>query len=257
MLDNYIKNMRWFKHLIESGDDPDIGTIMAKLGFKGYYLFFRTIEIMSREFSVQNPGKNTFNFNWFLQRFTRTVRKKDLISFLNLCQELKDSEGRSRISYKIIGDKIELNCPKLKDLADKYTEEMMRSERVEWEVKGQSVGSKRAVKGKLLDIPSTSTSSSIYYSTINDIRNITDTPFDDYDLKLLEVLYKLGYKLKRGKEKEMSDWLDDLNKEFDDVNIQQELKKFYDWWSDSRRKIKNYKNSLRNWLINARRFAKK
>lgn len=112
--------MKWFKHLTASGSDPDIGSIVDEFGFKGYYLFFRTVEVMSIEFDVENPGKNTFNFHWFLDQFPRKIDRKTLINFLNSTQK------KRRIYYSLNGKDIHLNCPKLKDLTDEYTEKIVR-----------------------------------------------------------------------------------------------------------------------------------
>lgn len=112
--------MKWFKHLTASGSDPDIGAVIDEFGFKGYYLFFRTVEVMSIEFDVENPGKNTFNFHWFLDQFPRKIDRKTLINFLNSTQK------KRRIYYSLNGKDIHLNCPKLKDLTDEYTEKIVR-----------------------------------------------------------------------------------------------------------------------------------
>ena len=116
--------MRWFKHLVASGDDPDIGAIMSKFGFKGYYLFFRTLEIMSDEFNIENPGEKTFNFQWFLGRFPRRIDKKTLINFLDFCQ---NSLEKPRIIYNLNGKNLHVNFPKLKELTDDYTARVVRS----------------------------------------------------------------------------------------------------------------------------------
>lgn len=107
--------MKWFKHLTASGSDPDIGELMDEIGFEGYYLFFRTIEIMSTEFNIDNPGQNLFNFGWFLSQFSRKITKKKLINFLEITSKNK------RIFYSMNGKFIHLNCPKLKNLTDEYT----------------------------------------------------------------------------------------------------------------------------------------
>ena len=116
--------MRWFKHLTASGTDPDIGAIMDEFGFIGYFLFFRTLEVMSIEFDEENPGKNEFNFNWFLNQFPRNVGRKKILTFLNFCQ---GSLKKKRIIYSLNGSKIFLNCPKLKELTDDYTTRLIRS----------------------------------------------------------------------------------------------------------------------------------
>lgn len=111
--------MKWFKHISDSGHDKDIGELLSLFGSDGYYLFFRTIEIMSREFSVENPGKISINFHFFLSEF-RKISKNKLLKFLEI------TNRRRRIYYKIEGDIIHLNCPKLKELCDEYTDKMIK-----------------------------------------------------------------------------------------------------------------------------------
>jgi len=111
--------MKWFKHLVDSGDDPDIGVIIGKFGFEGYYLFFRTLEIMAREFDVESPAENVFDFGWFSSRLRREISEKTIVDFFELTSKLK------RIFYAIENHEIWLNCPKLKELADEYTTKLL------------------------------------------------------------------------------------------------------------------------------------
>jgi hypothetical protein len=109
--------MKWFKHLVDSGDDPDIDDAINVFGPAGYYIFFRILEIMSREFDIKNPGMNTFSV-LYLKRKLRCSWKRTL-SVLRFYQEKK------RIFFELSDDgrldKIKLNCPKLKELTDEYT----------------------------------------------------------------------------------------------------------------------------------------
>lgn len=113
--------MRWFKHLVDSGDDPDVGAIIDKFGPRGYYMFFRTLEIMSREFNIHDPGKNTFQFKWLLRRYNCKIGAILLTNFFRYTSKL------GRIKSRFNKDIIHLYCPKLKDLADEYTEKLLRN----------------------------------------------------------------------------------------------------------------------------------
>jgi len=128
--------MKWFKHLTASGTDPDIGAIVDKFGFKGYYLFFRTLEIMSTELSVENPAENSFNFHWFLDQFSRKIDRKTLLNFFDFTSKI------GRIYYTLNGKTITIKCPKLKDLTDEYTDKMMKQKSG---VNRDSIGSKSGV----------------------------------------------------------------------------------------------------------------
>lgn len=139
--------MLWFKHLVDSGDDPDIGTIMSKFGSQGYYMFFRTLEIMGREFDIRNPGKNTFNFEWLLGRYRCRIGAKTLQDFFKLTTKLK------RIKCRINRDKIFLYCPKLKELADEYTNKQLKKLGIEsGQESGQNPSQRSRNKNKKEDI---------------------------------------------------------------------------------------------------------
>jgi hypothetical protein len=144
--------MKWFKHLVDSGDDPDIGAIVSKFGAKGYYLFFRTLEVMAREFDPDHPGENTFDKRWFLQRFYAVSTRFRLQSFFAFTTELH------RIEYREEGENVHLTCYKLKDLTDEYTGKMMAK------VSGQNPDTNRDIVG----IPSPSPSSSKIKSKIKE-----------------------------------------------------------------------------------------
>ncbi|HUX79451.1 MAG TPA: hypothetical protein VMW10_06895 [Alphaproteobacteria bacterium] len=158
--------MKWFKHLVGSGHDPDIGLLETELGFKGYYLFFRTLEIMSREFDVENPGKNRFAFQWFLSQFSRKIDKKTILKFLEITKKTH------RIYYKMNGKKLYLNCPKLKKLCDKYTEDTLRE------------------KEKLIisEIEPTSQESSKHRLKIIDNKNLSKDKCTEIDFTLTNLL---------------------------------------------------------------------
>ena len=114
--------MKWFKHISDSGDDPDIDDAITLFGYCGYYIFWRTLEVMAREFDIYNPGQNVFTLSFF---------KSKLRSNLGHFSEVLDFfQKKHRIYFKFFNrDGIKyiwLNCPKLKDLCDSFTERMIR-----------------------------------------------------------------------------------------------------------------------------------
>jgi len=111
--------VRWFKHLVESGSDPDIGAMMDEFGFKGYYLFFRTLEILGRECDSDNPGVLNGRFSWFLNQYRRGITSKLLQNYFRFCSELDNGNGRFIFIKK--GKRFSLNCPKFKKIVDEYT----------------------------------------------------------------------------------------------------------------------------------------
>lgn len=113
--------MKWFKHLVDSGGDPDIDDAISLFGAEGYYVFFRTLEIMSREFDYQNPGKNCFSAVFF--------RKKFRVSWQKVTKILRFFDGKGRIFFQFdngnkLGE-VRLYCPKLKGLCDEHTRRVL------------------------------------------------------------------------------------------------------------------------------------
>ena len=113
--------MKWLKHMVDSGDDPDIDDAISLFGGDGYYVFFRTLEVMSREFDYENPGKNRFSVSFF--------RKKFRVSWRKTAKILSFFDQRKRIFFDFSnGDKlgeVNLFCPKLKGLCDEHTRKML------------------------------------------------------------------------------------------------------------------------------------
>lgn len=117
--------MKWFKHLTESGDDPDIYDAMTLFGSDGYVVFFRTLELMSREFDTNNPGISTFSISFFKSKFRYTWAKTQVI--------LRFYEKRKRFQLSFSNDEgleqITIKCPKLKELCDEYTQKRLKKSR--------------------------------------------------------------------------------------------------------------------------------
>lgn len=120
--------MKWYKHITDSLDDPDIYDACELFGPAGYLVFFRTLEVMGREFDVQNPGVNTFSVAF--------LKKKYPLSWRNTSRILQFYHEKKRIfcQYSTNGKlpTITLNCPKLKTLCDEYTEKKLK------EISGQT-----------------------------------------------------------------------------------------------------------------------
>lgn len=115
--------MKWYKHISDSLDDPDISDAMELFGAEAYLVFFGTLEVMSREFDEENPGISTVSLPF--------LRKKLSLSRQKVVRILSFFSQKSRIFYEIFDENglemIRLNCPKLKKLADNWTEQKLRS----------------------------------------------------------------------------------------------------------------------------------
>lgn len=114
--------MKWLKHIVDSGDDPDIDDSITIFGSDGYYVFFRTLEVMGREFDIENPGVNTFS--------TEFLRKKYRVSWGKVVKILSFYQEKGRIFHEFFNDNrlpsIRLNCPKLQELSDEYTQKAIK-----------------------------------------------------------------------------------------------------------------------------------
>lgn len=117
--------MKWFKHISDSGDDPDIDDAITLFGYKANYIFWRTLEVMAREFDINNPGKNTFSLSFFKSKLrTNWGPTSEVLEFY---------QTRRRIYFELFNNNglpsIRLNCPKLKDMCDEYTQKLLKENR--------------------------------------------------------------------------------------------------------------------------------
>ncbi len=114
--------MKWYKHLTASGDDPDIDDAMTLFKSDGYVVFFRTLELLAREFDIENPGVSTFSLSFYRKKFR--CKYKTLKNILDFFVKRK----RFEVSYSVEDglDMITINCPKLKDLCDEYTQKLLK-----------------------------------------------------------------------------------------------------------------------------------
>jgi len=111
--------MKWFKHISDSLDDPDIFQAMEKFGSDGYVVFFGILEILSREFDANNPG--------FCRVSVKFLSKKLQISVKKISKILCFFEKNGRFSHTFIGDEIEISCHKLSELCDEWTQRKLGS----------------------------------------------------------------------------------------------------------------------------------
>ena len=79
--------------------------------------------------------------------------------------------------------------------------------------------------------------------------------FSDLELNLLRAFVKFGFSVEQNKLEDLEQWFEELEVEFlDELNLETEAKRWRDYWES--KPPKNIKNSFRNWLINARKYAK-
>lgn len=116
--------MKWFKHISTAGNDPVLHDAITLFGSDAYYVFFRTLEIMSDHFDTKNPGKNSFSRSFLSKNYNISMKK--------VTEILQYFSDHSKIIMEITTENrlevYSLNCPKLKDLTDEYTNKVIRSE---------------------------------------------------------------------------------------------------------------------------------
>ena len=108
----------WFKHKMDAGDDPFICALMKEFGTDGYWVYFRTLELMRQNFDVRVPGK--LCLSWDIVQLKFHSRRKKVNSIWVYCQE----KGKFFVSEK--DGEVTVICPKFKVLMDKYTSRLVR-----------------------------------------------------------------------------------------------------------------------------------
>jgi hypothetical protein len=114
--------MKWFKHLVDSGADPDIQEAVYLFGTDAYYVFFRTLEIMTREYNELTPGINEFLYEVYRKNYR--VSSKKLIEILDFFHSKNRILIRTFDKNKHIY--IRLECPKLRDMTEKTSTERVQ-----------------------------------------------------------------------------------------------------------------------------------
>ena len=144
----------WFKHKMDAGDDPFIIALMKQHGFKGYWVFFRTLELMRQNFNVKKVGtlhEDDIYFARKLQVQTKTV--KNIYDFIH---------KRKKFLVEYGDGKIFVHCPNFKEYMDKYTRRMLL-EKVPTSVPtqvGTGVPTEYPIEEKRRDIKDVSSTSS-------------------------------------------------------------------------------------------------
>jgi hypothetical protein len=109
--------MKWFKHLVNSTSDPDLMEAELKFKANGTYVFWRLLEILSREDALDKPLIINFTVfrNWF-----PSISKQNLIKILSFFDQ------KSRITYSLLGENISVYCNKLSIISSEYTNKVRR-----------------------------------------------------------------------------------------------------------------------------------
>lgn len=115
--------MKWFKHLLTQSDLVDELEILYGAG--GYYVFWKTLELMYKCIDYNNPTEKTVNKKVLFAKLGKTKRKT-IIKVLEHCNlHYQKKGGVSGIKFKMEGDLIHLKCNKITALSDEYTTKLM------------------------------------------------------------------------------------------------------------------------------------
>ncbi|MHA1720100.1 MAG: hypothetical protein ACTSXK_11305, partial [Promethearchaeota archaeon] len=137
--------MKWFKHITDSLEDPDIIGAMSRFGSDAYVVFFGILEMMGREFNEKTPAENTFDVAF--------IKRKIPISWKKIEKILDFYAKRKRffVEYNNVdgANVVTIKCPKFKELTDNWTKAKLRSN---YEVASKKLSTKIKIKDKDKDI---------------------------------------------------------------------------------------------------------
>lgn len=194
--------MKWFKHLSKSRNDALIRDAVSLFGLAGEHVYFRTLELLSDEFDIKTPGYGEFLIKSWSKNYEISVKKT--IKILSFFKQKK------RIFFTISGDgrnqKIKINCPKLRKLADNWTQKQIKKLRskdgetskqlppieVRSKKKEEDVNLKQE-QSSLFDLP---TKEEINESSLPKIKADIDRVSKElYDRKIFKDVYKFKNKM--------------------------------------------------------------
>ncbi len=112
--------MKWFKHISDSLDDPFIFDLMDKFGADGYLVFFGVLEIYSREF------KSELNWNLSVTRsqLRSKFHKRQDTLIINCLKHIQNS-GKWDVSFK--EGQVIIFIPKFTEIIDEWTKRKLSS----------------------------------------------------------------------------------------------------------------------------------
>ncbi|HUS98850.1 MAG TPA: conserved phage C-terminal domain-containing protein [Candidatus Thermoplasmatota archaeon] len=113
--------MKWFKHLAKSLNDDLIFESIEKFGSDGYLVFFGTLEIMSDEFDIENPGVSRISIKKLTKNFQLSRQKTlRILSFFH--QKANEKRFKNKSFFVTIEkDYVVINCNRLAQLCDEHT----------------------------------------------------------------------------------------------------------------------------------------
>ena len=118
--------MKWFKHFSGSIYDDLIFESMCLFGSDGYLVFFGTLDIMSDEFDIYNPGVSRIHIKKLTKSFLLSRQKT--VKILRFFDK-KAKENRFKNKSFVVefdGDYVVVTCCRLKEICDEYTDKQLK-----------------------------------------------------------------------------------------------------------------------------------
>lgn len=147
--------MKWFKHLSGSLKNSFISELIERFGGDGYLVFFGTLELMSDEFDIYNPGVVELRIKK-LQQFLQLSRQK-ILKILTFCDQKANEKQQKEVAFFVDIQKnhVVINCKKLARLCDNHTQKLiadtLKSLPSEKEVTSSQRSKKKEVRSKSKD----------------------------------------------------------------------------------------------------------
>jgi len=96
--------------------------LIANFKGDGYLVFFGLLDLMSKDFDINNPGTNTFSIKYVTKNLQ--VSRRFLTKVLDFIG--KHPKEKGKIFYTIEGTNITVKCKRLKNLCDTWTQKQLR-----------------------------------------------------------------------------------------------------------------------------------
>ena len=118
--------MKWFKHLSTSLKDSVIFEAIEIFGSDAYLVFFGTLELMSDEFDIHNPGTVALSIKKMTTLFQLSRQKT--VRILQHFDQTAKITTREKVSFLVSIDAthVVINCHKLAMLCDNHTQKLLR-----------------------------------------------------------------------------------------------------------------------------------
>ncbi|MDD5772369.1 MAG: hypothetical protein PHX78_02770 [bacterium] len=200
--------MKWFKHISDSHNDPDLCVAREKFGDIAIIIFWFTVEIYAKEFEHYRPGSDGF-LKYSLKNFTKIIGK--LPKVYTKCLDFL--QKKDRIIYKVEDDYIFIKIPKFIEVADEYTQKRISKEK-------KNVGT---LSGQCLE--------NVPAELEEDKEGDKEYLVDSQEIRLSTILIQKIYERDpKFKNPNIQKWADDINKLIRiDNRAPEEIEKIINW----------------------------